>query len=103
MPEDTYRLMILSVLLDDQDANPELAPLREYLAQQATRRRDGVRRAWQLSTRLGDLIRDYEFHRRDLILHWLRGADGLVPATAEERRLERSQQQLFHTITREPD
>jgi exodeoxyribonuclease V gamma subunit len=103
MPEDTYRLMILSVLLDDQMSGDALVPLRDYLGREEGGRRDRYRRAWQLAVRLADLIRDYEFHRREVILKWLRSEDAYPNTSAEDLRLERCQKELFRRITNEPD
>lgn len=103
MPADTYRLMILAVLLDERAGGEALVPLRDYLGREEGGRRDRYRRAWQLSVRLADLIRDYEFHRNALIRQWLAGHDGLLSGSAEEQRLERCQRELFRRITHEPD
>src|SRR5262245_47913960 len=47
MPADTYRLMILSVLLNDKAGGAALEPLRDYLGHEEGERRDRYRRAWQ--------------------------------------------------------
>ncbi|MBL8799547.1 MAG: exodeoxyribonuclease V subunit gamma, partial [Planctomycetia bacterium] len=102
--DDTYRLMILAVLLDEQAGGSALTLLRDYLGREAAARpRDVCRRAWQLALRLSERIRDYEFHRRDMILQWLRDQDGDAGSEPEEPSLERSQRRLFQLITREPD
>jgi exodeoxyribonuclease V gamma subunit len=102
--DDTYRLMILAVLLDEQAGGSSLTLLRDYLGRDAAgRQRDVCRRAWQLAWRLSERIRDYEFHRRDLILQWLRERDSDPEGDPETPRLERSQRRLFQLITREPD
>src|SRR5262249_34847306 len=96
MPEETYRLLILSLLLDEKAGGPALQPLRDYLGRD--RQRDVYRRAWQLSVRLADLIREYEYQRREEVtLPWLDDKDAYSDAP-----LERAQRELFRLITREP-
>jgi len=104
LDDDSYRLLILAALLDDQAGGPGLTPLREYLGPDRTElRRATCRRAWQLAVRLAERIKDYEYHRRDLILRWLRDQDADPDAGPEALSLERSQRRLFQLITREPD
>src|SRR5437588_2258372 len=102
---NSYRLMILSMLLDREAGGSEVGPLRESLQYDVKEpRRDVCRRAWQLAGRLGDLIRDYEYHRQQqLIQKWLRGQDGYPTSEADKLRVERSQRALFQEITRDPD
>ncbi len=101
--ENLYRLMMLSVLLDEDDS--ELAPLRRYLQlQEAGLARLSCRRAWHLADRLGLLLRDYEEHRQDeLIQRWLKYHLGLKGASEFHQMMERAQRALFLHITREPD
>ncbi len=102
--QEGYRLMVLSLLLEDALA-PELAPLRYYLRSSGVEAgRSAWRRAWHLADRLARLVRDYEYHRQDtLIQKWLRGELG-YPHFGEARvRLEKSQREVFHQITRLPD
>jgi len=100
MADDTYRMMILAVLLDDRAGGRAVEPLRDFLGAEA-RQRDVYRRAWQLAVRLADLIAEYEFHRRDLILAWLHDEDAFPDARPDELRSERAQRELFRLITRE--
>jgi exodeoxyribonuclease V gamma subunit len=100
---DSYRLMVLSVLLDEKPA-PDLGPLLQYLRRDADPGRAAWRRAWQLADRLGRLVRDYEYHRQDvLIQHWLRGELGYAAGGDARVRLEKSQREVFQQITRLPD
>jgi exodeoxyribonuclease V gamma subunit len=100
LDEESYRLLVLSFLLEDQGAEQDL--WADYL------RRSGqemsrlyCRRLWGLADQLALLIRDYEYHRQDaLIQHWLKGELGLAP---EHEVRERAQQMIFKAITREPD
>ena len=101
MADDAYRMMILSVLLDDRAGGRAVEPLRDFLGGDA-RQRDVYRKAWQLSVRLADLIGEYEFHRRAVILSWLGDQDAFPEARPEELRSERAQRELFRLITREP-
>jgi exonuclease V gamma subunit len=99
---DRYRLLVLSVLLQEDDA--ELGFLRQYLGVTAGELpRPGCRRAWHLADKLGSLIRDYEYHRQhELIQKWLKGRLGLRSA-ADADALERAQRAVFAHIVREPD
>jgi len=100
---NSYRLMILSILLDAKVGGTDVDPLRDHLHRHGEEpRRDVCRRAWQLAGRLGDLIRDYEYHRQHVLIQkWLRGQDGYPKDS--QIRLERAQRALFHLITKEPD
>ncbi|MBI2804748.1 MAG: exodeoxyribonuclease V subunit gamma [Planctomycetes bacterium] len=101
--DNTYRLMVLSVLLEESD--PHLQPLRRYVQMddQALSRLT-CRRAWYLADRLGLLVRAYEYDRQDtLIQPWLRGEFGLNKASEFHTMMERAQRALFLHITREPD
>jgi exodeoxyribonuclease V gamma subunit len=104
LEHDDYRLMILSVLLDDPE-DKDLLPLQNYLrhgAEQAGR--DFYRRCWQLADRLAGLLRDYEYHRQDaLISKWLVDKDGYPRAAAGVRAVERSQAALLRRLLRQPD
>jgi exonuclease V gamma subunit len=103
-----YRLLILAILLDDTNRDPDLAPVREYLRIPGTpysipsgTPRDYCRRLWDMADRLARLIRDYEFHRQDeLIQKWLRGELALTKAN-DAAKLERCQRALFRLITDE--
>jgi exodeoxyribonuclease V gamma subunit len=99
LDHDAYRLMVLSVLLDEDD-NKDLVPLRSYLRRRENvLARDGCRRCWQLADRLAGLIRDYEYHRQDaLIQNWLRDRFGYPRGPEAIRNLERSQKELFQRI-----
>ena len=101
--ENTYRLMVLSVLLEEQD--PDLAPLQRYLQRQGPAlSRLSCRRAWYLADRLGVLLQDYEYHRQDaLIQRWLRNEIGLGAASDFHKMMERAQRALFQQIIHEPD
>jgi exonuclease V gamma subunit len=103
--DNTYRLMVLSILLESGD--PDLAPLRGYLQLQpggAGWSRLSCRRAWFLADRLGARIRDYEYNRQNaLIQHWLVDRRGLTEASAHHQMMERAQRAVFRHITREPD
>lgn len=98
-----YRLMVLSVLLED--GHPDLESLERYLrlGKEAWSRLS-CRRAWRLADRFGQLIRDYEYARQDaLIQPWLERRMGLPSPGLFHRNMERTQRALFAAITREPD
>jgi exonuclease V gamma subunit len=96
--ENMYRLMVLSVLLDEND--PELGPLQRYVQRGQALSRLACRRAWFLAERLGVRLQDYEYNRQDaLIQRWLAGKLGLD----NEQTMERAQRAVFLHITREPD
>jgi exodeoxyribonuclease V gamma subunit len=110
LDDATYRLLVLSTLLLGDD--PELRPLQDFCERpsdvpgpEAVTRlsRLGSRRACDLAARVGDLIRDYEYHRQESIVqHWLH--DELVFAeTLGWNDRERAQRAVFRGITREPD
>lgn len=104
LDENTYRLLVLAVLLED--AEPNLGLLRGYMQLHGpTMTRLTCRRAWQLADRLGMLLRDYEYHRQDrLIQPWLRQQSGLpMSATGFHHMMERAQRTLLANITREGD
>jgi exodeoxyribonuclease V gamma subunit len=104
LDENTYRLLVLAVLLDDRD--PNLGLLRGYMQLGGPAlSRLSCRRAWQLADRLGMLIRNYEEHRQDrLIQPWLRQLSGLpAAATGFHHFMERAQRTLFANITRPDD
>ena len=64
---NVYRLMVLSVLLEEQD--PALAPLQRYVQMQSsTLTRLSCRRAWYLADRVGALLQEYEYHRQDAFM-----------------------------------
>ncbi len=100
LDEERYHLLVLSILWNDAD--PALAPLQAFF-EKGTRTisRLGCRRAWQLAGRLGSLIRDYEYHRQESIVHrWLEAnADVDVPAAWRER--EAAQRAVFRAVTNE--
>jgi len=111
---DHYRLLVLSVLQENQE--PGLEFWNNYLQPAGSwdglpgpsARMDGLgspsyvgRRLWHLADQLASLIRDYEYHRQDaLIQHWLKGELGLGSAHAN---LETAQRAIFTAITRLPD
>jgi exonuclease V gamma subunit len=103
LDDTNYRLMILSVLLDEREGAPE--GLRDYLHTEGNLRgRDFCRRSWQLADRLAGLIRDYEYHRQDqLIQRWLCETGKGPNALFENSDLEVCQRELFRKIVREPD
>jgi exonuclease V gamma subunit len=100
---NVYRLMALSVLLEEQD--PDLAPLQRYVQMQGSSlSRLSCRRAWYLADRVGALLQEYEYHRQDaFIRRWLRDEFGLGAARDSQKRMERAQRSLFQHITHEPD
>jgi len=98
---DAYQLLVLSVLLEEPDE--ALAPLRDYIHTGSGdfARRD-CRRAWHLAGTLGNLIRDYEYHRQDtFIQRWLKGES--APTSADNIDRQRAQQAIFGHIVAEPD
>lgn len=100
--QEGYRLMVLSVLLEENGPH-ELEPLRQYIQGDGPAGRDTERRAWQLADRLARLIRDYEYHRQDaLIQKWLRRELG-YPAADAVAHIEKSQREVFHQIIKLPD
>ncbi len=101
--ENTYRLMVLAILLETDD--PHLAPLRSYgHLDDASLPRLACRRAWFLADKLGVLIRDYEYDRQDtLIQPWLAQRAALSGTKDFAQAMEAAQRTLFHHITREPD
>jgi exodeoxyribonuclease V gamma subunit len=101
--ENIYRLMMLSVLLEEK--NRDLAVFQRYLQREGPAlSRLSCRRAWHLADRIGLLIRDYEYARQDaLIQRWLKGESGLPAAGAFHQMMERAQRALFTAVTREPD
>jgi exodeoxyribonuclease V gamma subunit len=103
LDDNTYRLLVLSVLLEDHD--PSLEILQQYVQlQPPPLPRLACRRAWHLADRLGWLIQEYEYHRQQgLIQPWLRQGLGLPQADAFHHRMERAQRTLFTTITRSSD
>ena len=101
--ENTYRLMVLAVLLEEPDEN--LAPLQRYLQRQGPAlSRLSCRRAWYLADRLGVLLQDYEYHRQDaFIQRWLQNDFALGAASDFQMMMQRAQRSLFQHIIREPD
>jgi exonuclease V gamma subunit len=103
----TYEVLVLSTLLLAED--PDLKPLQEFCERpddgagvEAVARlsRLASRRAWDMSARLGSLIRDYEYHRQEAIIQpWLAGATAFPPGPWREREL--AQRCIFRHITRE--
>lgn len=100
---NSYRLMVLSVLLSETDR--DLEPLQRYLQIEGpTLTRLSCRRAWYLADQVGLFIRDYEYDRQDaLIQPWLRQELGLGSASDFYQSMERAQRAVFMHITREPD
>ncbi len=101
--DNTYRLMVLAILLETAD--PSLEPLRRYghLDGPALSRLS-CRRAWFLADELGVLIRNYEYERQDaLIQPWLMNRAASLGPGGFAHAMEAAQRTLFHHITREPD
>ncbi len=98
LDENAYRLLVLSVLLQEDDA--ALLPLQRYLQMQSpTLSRLTCRRAWHLADRLGTLLQEYEFHRQDqLIQPWLHGESPLAAAGPFHAMMERAQRTLFQHL-----
>ena len=110
LDDATYRLLVLSTLLYGDD--PDLRPLQDFCERavdctgpEAVARltRLGSRRACDLAARIGDLIRDYEYHRQESIVQpWLHDElvfDGVLGWSDRER----AQRAVFRNVTREPD
>jgi len=104
LDHENYRLMILSVLLQDS-TDEQLVPLRQYLRHgEEEPGRKFYRRSWQLADRLAGLLRDYEYHRQAaLIEKWQANKDGYPRVQADIRGLERSERALFQEVMRQPD
>ena len=110
LDDATYRLLVLSTLLLGDD--PDLRPLQDFCERAvdctgpeaiARLTRLGSRRACDLAARLGDLIRDYEFHRQETIVQpWLHDELTFAGVLGWSDR-ERAQRAIFRNITREPD
>lgn len=100
LSDEELRLLILAILLDPDAGQPDLEPLRRYVSQQGPEpQRDFCRRAWQLSGRLSQLLRNYEYQRHDeLIEPWLAGRESDPAAGAAQRALERSQRRLYELL-----
>lgn len=98
LDDERYHLLALSILWNDDDR--ALAPLQDYF-ELGTHSRLGCRRAWQLAGQLATLIRDYEYHRQDAIIHrWLTPRlEVEVPAAWRER--EAAQRAVFRRVTDE--
>jgi exonuclease V gamma subunit len=103
LDENAYRLLVLSVLLEDRE--PSLATLQRYIGLQSQPLpRLSCRRAWQLADRIGLLIRDYEYHRQSLLIQpWLRQQLGLSGVSDFHHLMERAQRALFQNVTRPRD
>ena len=101
--QNAYRLMVLSVLLDENDA--ALAPWRGYLQlQERSLSRLSCRRAWFLADRLAKLLCDYEYDRHgSLITRWQSGRAGGIDAKGFAETMERAQRALFKHLIHEPD
>jgi exonuclease V gamma subunit len=103
LDHDSYRLMILSILWED-NADPKLAAVQGYVRTAGPATRASWRRSWHLADRLARSIRDYEYHRQDaLIQHWLKGELGYPNAGPGTVRQERTQLEIFRRITRPLD
>jgi len=83
-PDGDYAAGILSILL--KDADPALAPFRRYVSgvdagPLSIRTREEARMAWQLSSKLADLMDKYEVHRQTVVDNWLacHGSTGGMP------------------------
>ncbi len=100
---DLYRLMVLSVLIEEQ--SDELSPLRSYIQRgDEELGRANWRRSWHLADRVAKLIRDYEYHRQEsLIQPWLCSELGLGENDDSVVRLEKSQREVFRHIIDEQD
>ena len=84
----------------DADA-PELAPVRAYLGGGDPARPcpDYARRSWQLAGRLATFLREYEYHRQDLVHAW--EADqpwGEAAAADTWREMEACQRWLYRRL-----
>jgi exonuclease V gamma subunit len=99
-----YQLMILASFLGESGPTAD-DPLRGYLGRPARERRRAFwRRAWQLAGQLTGLLRDYEYHRHDLLIQpWLNHRDAYPDAPPADLYIERSQRELFEQIVRQPD
>ncbi len=103
---DIYRLLVLSVLLGEDE--PNLAGLRHYFkGEDDPQSRRSWRRAWHLADKLGNLIRDYEYHRQDaLIQPWINnelviGRSGEpTPRRSPLQEFEKGQYAVFDHIIR---
>lgn len=97
--QNAYRLLVLSVLLEDRE--PSLAVLQKYIQLQTQPpNRLSCRRAWHLADRLAHLVQEYEYHRQEgLIQPWLRQQLGLHQADELHRMMERAQRAVFASIT----
>jgi exonuclease V gamma subunit len=102
LDHDHYRLMVLAALRE-ANSDPNLAPFTAYLYRHSgSPGRDYWRRLWRLSDRLASLIRDYEYHRQDMLVQkWLNDKLGLEHAGEIVPRQERGQRAIFQRITRE--
>ena len=100
---DRYRLLVLAVMLGDKD--PRLDSFQQYFRGEIDpRSRRSWRRAWHLADMLGNLIRDYEYHRQDaLIQPWIKRIFAEQPTGDQLNEAERSQFAVFDAIVREPD
>lgn len=101
LDENTDRLSVLSVLLEERDA--ALAPLQRYIQLQQPLSRLSCRRAWHLAEQLCTLFAEYETHRPELIHAWLDGHSGLGGLSEFHRVMERAQRTLFRHVAGEPD
>jgi exonuclease V gamma subunit len=98
--DDQYQLLTAALLLDEEPGQQGLAPLHEFLGSDHRMRR-WWRRVWHLAQRLAGLIRDYEYHRQDTIIHpWLAQQDAYPHAEPHDLEVERAQREVFHRITR---
>ncbi len=103
---DIYRLLVLSVLLGEDE--PNLTGLRHYFKGEGDpQSRRSWRRAWHLADKLGNLIRDYEYHRQEaLIQPWIKNElvfgriGGLTPRRLSLREFEKGQYAVFDHIIR---
>ena len=104
--DNTYRLIILSILLEIDD--PDLAPLQRYLQLIGARMsRLSCRRAWYLADRLGGppaAITNTCARTRSASSCWLKQQLGLGNANAYQQLMERGQRAVFlHITPHEPD
>jgi exodeoxyribonuclease V gamma subunit len=85
---DAFEAMALTLLLDDAFvADPELAPVRAYLAAGKSREAAEVRRV-QLAARIGRLFEEYTYARSEMLVAWPRG-ETLGERHAEAERWQR--------------
>ncbi len=102
LEHENYRLLILSILLEETVTDPALQPVAAYLGKKDLKQREYCRRVWDLADQLARLIRDYEYHRQDdFIQKWIKqqsALSGVAGITPDALALERCQRALFAKI-----